>query len=172
MGNVNPAWLESRAGETSKEHRETHTHTHPLGSAAHPATLPPFIPAQARPSPVTWSPGFQMPVPSVLRHRDPTAWWLRWPPSDKRSLAQRISPGQPGAGPLQMGKLRPESRLQHQQGAPHPHQARPVQACGHDSHPPCQLSAGSSSFLAGFSQHVSEAQTRPPLPRRPVQNGL
>lgn len=98
-----------------------------------------------------------LPVTSVLRQRTPLPG-SEMAPSQKQSLAQRITLGQP----KQVGKLRSESRLQPQQGAPHPHQARPVQACGHDSHPPCRLSPGSSSFLAGFSQHVSEAQTPPP----------
>lgn len=86
-------------------------------------------------------------------------------PSQKYGLAAK---NVPRCSPLQMGRLRPESSLQLQQEAPHPHGAL---AAGM-THIPRRQNPGGSSFLARVSQHVSVGAASASLPRRPVQNGL
>lgn len=64
-------------------------------------------------------------LPCHSSSRDPTAWWPTLPltvaamtSSQKYGLATK---NVPWWSPLQMGILRPESSLQLQQEAPHPH---------------------------------------------------
>ena len=100
--------------------------------------------------------------------RTPKPWWPTLPltvavmtPSQKYGLATK---NVPRWSPLQMGRLRPESSLQLQQEAPHPHRAL---AAGM-THIPHRQNPGGSSFLARVSQHVSGGASPSSLPRRPV----